>query len=124
MRVRLSLEVSICLKVIVEVDVGVGPSVVVLQVLLRDEELRALLALEELRSLISREFEQVLIRRQSLLLQPQFFLEYIHFSLLFFYRISDSCSLLIRLLVVEIERFSERLKVVLRVDQVFNRHLA
>ena len=63
------LEVCFGFVVGIEVILGVGAPIVHLQILFRDEELRAVLALVELRSLLSRQLQKVLVRRKCLLLE-------------------------------------------------------
>ena len=123
MRIWRTLKVCLGLVVRVEVILGMRPRIVLLQVLLRDEEFRALLALVELRALLSRQLEQVLVGRQSFLLQSQLFLQDGVLSLLLLDGIADASRLLIALLVVEVKGASQRLQIVLSVDQVLYRHL-
>lgn len=101
-RIWVLFEVGLSLVVRVEVDLGVRSSVVLLQVLLRDKELAALFALEELAALLGWQFEQVLVGRQSLLLQSELLLEHCVLSLLLLYGVPDPPCLLVRLLVVQV----------------------
>ena len=56
-------EVGFCLEVGVEVSLGVAAAVMLLQVLLRDEELGTLLALIEFTSLLCGQLQQILVGR-------------------------------------------------------------
>ena len=94
-----------------------------LEILFRDEELCALLALVELTALLGWKFEQVFICRKRFLFQPELFLEHSVLCLLPLDCISDLRCLFIGLLVMEIERFRQRFKIILSVDEVFDTHL-
>ena len=118
------LKISIRLVIDVEVDVGMRALIMLLKVLLRYEKLGALLAFVKFTALLSRHLEQIFIRRQGLLLQPQFFLKHVVLCLLFPDGIAYLRSLLMRLLVVKVERFRQSLQIVLRINQILDRHLA
>lgn len=120
----MSFKVGFSLEVGIEVRLWVRAHVVLLKVLLRDEKLSALLAFVELRTLFSWQLKEVLVGGERFLFESELFLEHNILSLLLLNQISDACGLLVALLVVQVERFRQRLQVVLRIDQVLDRHLA
>ena len=119
----MSFKICLSLEVSVEVSLWMRSSIVLLQVLLRDEELSALLALVKLTALFSRQFEQVLISGKRFLFQSELLLEDCILRLLSFYCVANFRSLLVRLLVVQVKRLRQRFKIVLSVDQVLDTHL-
>jgi hypothetical protein len=107
-----------------EVDIWVVATVVFFDVLVRNKELGALVALVEISFLLGRKFKQVLVSREGLLLDFKFFFQRLIFLAIKLDFVADFCSVFVSLLVMKVERFGERFKVVLSVDKIFNRKLA
>ena len=90
----------------------------------RDEELWTLFAFKVLLFLSSRQFEQILIGRKSLLLKFKLSFQNMVFTGLLLNFLSDFNCFLIGMLVLQVQRLRQSFKVVLSVDEVFDRHLS